>query len=259
MSASLLARLPADWQRIFEGKWMMFERRVESYGSRVLRDVDAARRERGRDVAIGVVERWMADDEGHDRRLELWRRDRLAACAYDRLGEPVRAARHLRASLVTHHCGGGSCWFAPEALQFLYLQAGEPFKAGLTARSFTGQRGPAFGPPFRDFLTTAHLRRLVVEVVALHRDAPADPQVGSLIDTLRHEAPDVRATALRTLERLGPASSPALLAAARSCAPETRDRIDALLGDWALTHAAERLFPPDRESLVTTGLRARSS
>jgi hypothetical protein len=214
VSDSLLGRLPAEWQGILEGEWTFF------------------------------VERWMADDRGRNRRLARWRRDRVAACAYHWLGEPMRAARHLRASLVTHYCGGGSCWFAPAALQFLYLEAREPFKAGLTSRSFNGQRGPAFGPPFGDFPTTAHLRRLVAELVALHRDAPADPEIESLITQLGHEAADVRARALRALERLGPVSSPAMFAAARSSAPDTRQQIDAVLGDWALTHAAERLFPP---------------
>lgn len=186
----------------------------------------------------------MADDVGIESRLAVWRRDRVAACAYRRLEESMRAARHLRASIITHYCGSGSCTFAPDALQCLYLDAGEPLKAALTSRFFHRRRGSAFAPPFGRFLTTVHVRRLVEELVSLHRDAPADPRVRASIGELGHEDAEARARALRALERLGPASSPALLAAAPSCAPGTREQIDALLSDWALTLAAERFFTP---------------
>src|SRR5262249_7703837 len=155
--------------------------------NRLFRDVAETDQRRGRRPAIQSVERWLRGDDQADRHLECWRRDRVAACAYHELEQPMRAARCLKASLVAHHCQQGPCTFAATALQYLYVAVGDALRADLTARFFVSSRGPVFGLPYGPFLEPTHVRRLIRELVYHHRDGPADRGVLASIAELRHE------------------------------------------------------------------------
>jgi len=238
MAASLLPRLSWQAQRALESHWKIVCRRIDRYAIRFLDAVRAAQAARGRTAAVDLVARWVVGPEPSALGLQAWERDRAAAYAYHEVGELERAARCLRAALIDHLCSHGSCRFAPDALAYLFLAAGQGLEAALTCRHL-----PTWVVPPTSVVPPGRLPRLVDELVLAHRDAGCD--VRSLpvrVAELDSNEASIRERAKRMLIERGPSVSPALRSAAGTAGAAARATINELLVDWALDRAAVRFF-----------------
>jgi len=167
VGGSLLPLLDPEGRALLEDHWRAFAAAIVWYDRVLGKRVTDADRSHGRPFAVRVVERWVTRGV-IARRLPEWPRDRIAARAYHELGEFERAARHLRASLIEHHCTSGSCGVGPSALVYLYLQAGLGFEAVMASMPFGSAPG-LLHDRVTALMAERRIARLVDELIAERR------------------------------------------------------------------------------------------
>src|SRR5262245_54913569 len=168
---SLLPRLSLVEQQSYEFYFRGFSRYVQHYASSdVVELAVETEQKHGHAAALAGVARYTGGDASEP---DAWRRDRVAALAYRRLGEADLAARHLASSLREHWCAMGSCRFASGALTLLFLEAGRPLHAVLAQR-LEPPKGNQFEKPLLALVSATQRRHLLHELVAAHRDPHPD-------------------------------------------------------------------------------------